>query len=336
MFVVAVAVCAIAILSGLIFERVQRQRDQERFPQVGRSIDIGRRALNIYCSGSGQPAVIFESGATWPFLKDPKEMFQNGLPHPGYSWVYIQAEAAKSTTACWYDRAGSGWSDLGPYPRDSASQARDLHALLQAAGIVPPYVLVAESSAALDVRVFTGFYPNEVAGLVLADGADPDFFSKARGAKAGRFPAFVGQGQDASAQLFNQVGLYRLSPVPPPGPPPKEISAAQWNTIWHLTKAGKSRSALLQDIASWQESSNEARAAGKLGDRPLIVLSSGNTPVAPEFRTQWMDLQADTARLSSHGKQLVVNGISGDLVYQAPDRVIEAVRQVLGEARRER
>src|SRR5215510_10698001 len=107
-------------------------------------------------------------------------MWENGAPRPGYSWVWIQAALAKYTTACWYDRAGSGWSDLGPYPRDSVSQARDLHALLRAAGVPTPYVLIAESSAALDAHVYTGSYPEDVAGLVCVNGVHPDLLDKRR------------------------------------------------------------------------------------------------------------------------------------------------------------
>jgi len=56
----------IGLLTGLLYEQAQRALDREHFPQVGRSVDIGGRMLNIYCSGEGQPAVILESGANWP------------------------------------------------------------------------------------------------------------------------------------------------------------------------------------------------------------------------------------------------------------------------------
>src|SRR5438270_1664087 len=173
---VGAGIVVMGLVSGLLYEQAQRARDRERFPQVGRSVDIGGRTLNIDCSGSGQPAVILESGANWALssaVHDPKTIFANGGPRPGYSWVSIQRALATVTTVCWYDRAGSGWSDLGPYPRDSASQARDLHALLRAAQVPAPYVLVGESSAALDARVYTDIYPSEVAGLVLVNWADP-------------------------------------------------------------------------------------------------------------------------------------------------------------------
>jgi hypothetical protein len=39
--------------------------------------------------------------------------------------------------------------------------------------------------------------------------------------------------------------------------------------------------------------------------------------------------------LSTRGKQIVVDESSGDLIYEAPDAIVEAVRQVLGDVRRQ-
>ena len=328
---------ALALVSGLLYEQTQRARDRERYPQIGRSIDIGGRTLNIDCAGAGQPAVILESGANWALnsgVYDPKTMFSNGGPRPGYSWVPVQRALATVTTVCWYDRAGSGWSDLGPYPRDSAAQARDLHALLGAAQVPPPYVLAGESSAALDARVFASFYPSEVAGLVLVNWADPALFLDLRsnnGKRASRIPQLIYHSQDVAAQLFNSVGLYRLGPVPPAPPPPKGLTAAEWNTIWFLTHSSKAVSALMQDIASWRLSSAEARAAGSLGGRPLLVLSAGNISATPEFLAAWTNAQSDLTRLSTRGRQIAVAG--SDLMYDAPDAIAQAVRQIIAELR---
>src|SRR5947209_6181962 len=95
----------IALVTGFSYEQLERRRDRERLPQLGRSMDIGGRTLNVFCSGAGTPAVIFESSA----------------PRPGYSWVLVQRGVARLTRACWYDRAGFGWSEPGPYPRTSAA-----------------------------------------------------------------------------------------------------------------------------------------------------------------------------------------------------------------------
>src|SRR5258708_5227866 len=87
-----------AILVGFSYEKLGEKRDREKFPQVGRSIDIGGRSLNIFCSGEGRPAVILDTGGT----------------APGYENLLIQKKITQFTQACWFDRAGLGWSDPSP------------------------------------------------------------------------------------------------------------------------------------------------------------------------------------------------------------------------------
>src|SRR5262249_50319357 len=151
-----------------------------------------------------------------------------------------------------------------------------------------PYVLVAESSAALDAHVYGGSYPGDVAGLVFVNGVHPDLLLKKRpgGGRMGLLPEFVFHSQDKMAQLFNEVGFYGLglSNRPAPAALPEGITSSEWTTIWRLTRSAKARSALLQEIAAWQRSTAEARTAGSLGDRPLVVLSGENTALPSEDR----------------------------------------------------
>ncbi len=159
--IIAIATLALMV-AGMVYEKVGEWHDRRRYPQIGRSVDIGGRTLNLYCSGKGGPTVVFEPpGHT-----------------AGYTWMSIQPQIAKFTLACWYDRAGYGWSDPGPSPRTFYAIARDLHALLHAAAILPPYVLVAGAgNGTFHVRVYHGLSPSEVAGAVLVDASDPDVFA---------------------------------------------------------------------------------------------------------------------------------------------------------------
>src|SRR6266487_6611034 len=153
----AVAAVGLAII-GFVYERVAARRDRRAFPQIGRSVDIGGRSLNLYCSGEGSPAVVFDSGG--------------GMP--GYSWLLVQPAVAKLTRACWYDRAGYGWSDPAPAPHGSDAIAKDLHELLRAGGVAAPYVLVGHSFGGFNVRMYDHLYAADVAGLVLVDPSHED------------------------------------------------------------------------------------------------------------------------------------------------------------------
>ena len=46
-----------------------------------------------------------------------------------------------------------------------------------------------------------------------------------------------------------------------------------------------------------------------------------------------MSAQTDLARLSTRGRQVIVGGGGGDLLYDAPDAIVEALQQVLAEVR---
>lgn len=73
-----------------------------------------------------------------------------------------------------YARPGLGRSEPAPVttPRGVHAAAHELHALLRAAEIPAPWVLVGHSYGALICEVFAAEWPQETAGLVLVDGSD--------------------------------------------------------------------------------------------------------------------------------------------------------------------
>ena len=120
----------LALLGGFTYEQIGGARDASQLPtRIGQVVDIGGRTLNLYCSGQGTPTVILETGGN----------------SPGYAWLLLQSKMAVFTRACWYDRAGVGWSDPPSSPRTSASVASDLHKALHQAGVLPPSVMAGGS-----------------------------------------------------------------------------------------------------------------------------------------------------------------------------------------------
>lgn len=119
----------------------------------GQLIPVNGHKLHIDCQGTGSPAVILESGAG-EFSTD---------------WTLLQPSLAKLTRVCAFDRAGIAWSDPTPTFEHLATAATDLHLLLAAAGLRPPYILVGHAMGTLFARDYQRRFPTEVAGLVLLD-----------------------------------------------------------------------------------------------------------------------------------------------------------------------
>ncbi len=113
--------------------------------------------MRIDCMGSGSPTIVLDAG----------------LGNDGLIWGGVQPVLAKTTRACSYDRAGFGWSDALPPPRDADHIADELHGLLAAAGINGPVVLMGHSIAGMYIRDYATRYPTNVAGLIFVDGSTP-------------------------------------------------------------------------------------------------------------------------------------------------------------------
>jgi pimeloyl-ACP methyl ester carboxylesterase len=325
-----VGLTLLALIAGAGYEELGRRRDRRLLPPIGQAVDIGGRALHLNCGGTGSPTVILASGAATP----------------GYTWLPIQSELAQSIHTCWYDRAGEGWSDPGPYPPTSGADARDLHTLLHGAAVPPPYLLVGHSLGGLDVRIFAGLYPDEVAGVVLVESAHEDEPRRAPAAYLGpRPPRYAWFPLHLLFRLCARVGLIRaLSP-------PITLAQPADRTVDQVVAALRRQP---QAVASYSsrgvvspDSYAEAHAAAGLGDRPLIVLTRGrpapHPPLTPEeeesaaYEEVWMhELQPQLARLSTRGRQVIVASSGHRIPDEAPGAVIDAVREVLSQVRRMR
>jgi hypothetical protein len=122
-------------------------------PVPGNFYSVNGRQMHIYCSGAGSPTVVIETGASASWL----------------GWQGVQPQLAQVTRVCTYDRAGHGWSEPRPGPRDAETTVRELHGLLDQAGVQRPLVLAGHSLGGLLVREYAREFPAEVVGAVLID-----------------------------------------------------------------------------------------------------------------------------------------------------------------------
>jgi pimeloyl-ACP methyl ester carboxylesterase len=114
-------------------------------------------ALAYALTGAGQPTVVLQSG-----LGDGRA-----------PWAAVVSKLSATHAVFSYDRPGYGQSSATAEARDPCSVATELHGLLGAAGVAPPYVLVGHSLGGLYQYAFARLYPAEVAALVLLDPTHP-------------------------------------------------------------------------------------------------------------------------------------------------------------------
>jgi alpha-beta hydrolase superfamily lysophospholipase len=121
--------------------------ERERNPVPGKFHTVNGLQMHIDCSGTGSPVVVMEAAAsaTW------------------WLWRNVQSDLARITEVCSYDRAGHGWSEPRKGPRDAETIVRELHLLLEQAGIKRPFVLAGHSAGGLYVREYVREFPGEIA-----------------------------------------------------------------------------------------------------------------------------------------------------------------------------
>src|SRR5215216_5767153 len=276
-------------------------------------VDIGHgRRLYLECRGQGGPTVVLVSGygnhgGVWSVASDE-------VPQP-----QVLPAVAGFTRVCAYDRPGTVGFDLDdpadrsrsdpvPQPTTAAAAVDDLHALLRAAAVPGPYVLVGHSLGGLYTRLYASTYPDEVAGMVLVD------------AISERFRAVVTPEQWAiSLEIFQS-----------PSTLPQLAAYRDYERI---------------DFDAVFDEMLRATAARPLRQMPLVVLSAGLVPdtselgldLPPGFQDSFTAAaranQSFQARLLPDARQVVVPEAGHYIHVERPRPVIDAVRQVVTAVR---
>ncbi len=254
---VLVGLIVVLLAAGFTYQSIAEANDARAYPPPGQRVDVGGYKLHLYCAGEnkeGRPTVILDA------------LFPGAVSN----WAWVQPAIAKTTRVCAYDRAGLGWSDSGTMPRDALHHAQELHTLLQNAGVPGPYVLVGHSLGGLSVRMFADQYPDEVAGVVLIEGTNPDSW-KAQGKPEG---VGVDRNQLAVAPTLARFGIFRLGLIPSYSSdldlPPQQ--RAELQAFFHTARSLET----IRDVdASFAAALDQVRNAGNLGSKPLAIVLGG-------------------------------------------------------------
>ena len=295
------------MLVGYIYEPIAEAADAKAYPPPGQLVDVGGYSLHINCTGTGSPTVVIDAG----------------LGDWSTSWRgYVQPEVAKTTRVCTYDRAGMGWSEAGPLPRDAAHFARELHTLLQNANVPRPYVMVGHSLGGFAVRVFVHEYASEIVGVVLIDSMSPKQMTQS--------PTALSQSESRSQPFSLQATLARFGVVrllvKLPGIAPS-VGPNQ-EAYYPLYIRPQSLQTTDNESQGMSAAGVQAAAVKTFGDLPLIVLTAGlnNLPEWPVWQTELLDL-------SSNSEQLFAENSGHNVQAEEPDAAVAAILQMVEQVR---
>lgn len=308
------------------YQIVGEARDRRRYPPPGELVDIGGRRLHLLRAGEGGPAVVIASS----------------LGETGVGWAEIQRRLAEHTTVIAYDRAGLGWSDPGPWPTGRRMVA-DLHALLSAEGVPPPYVLVGHSLGGLLMRLYQTTHPEQVAALVVVDSSHPDQQRRLRASSAGWQVSRAHSWLRVAKFAVRPLGWTRLrargAEIPTHlrrGLPPETAAGAM-----AMRLSSRQRRADVREMAAFPSLAAEVGRAvpsgpGSLARLPLVVITrDANAKLLwpPEAEAVWQELQADLALLSERTTHLHAT-VGDHFVHRAdPDLVVRVIAELVDQIR---
>jgi pimeloyl-ACP methyl ester carboxylesterase len=303
----------------------------------GRLIDIGGWRLHLNCTGT-------RSAAT------PIVILEAGVGDFSVEWSLVQPGVARFARVCSYDRAGDGWSDLGPHPRTMHQIVYELHTLLDRAGERPPYVLVGHSYGGWPVRLYASTYPADVAGMVLVEaGADDPLRMLGDGRVVHSSDLATGKAIP-SVQTSSPL---RESDIPPAAlaqimaglpdaslhanDPPRDklpIEAQRMRT-WALGQVKHVAAAVNpfenEELAELR--ADRARDDHPLGDMPFIVLTRGlpdeTGPDGPALEAEHRKEHITMATLSRRGKLIVAEHSGHHIQLDEPQLVVTTIQQVV-------
>jgi pimeloyl-ACP methyl ester carboxylesterase len=315
---------AAVLAAGCVYQWWGKRRDARLYPPPGRMIEVGNGTrLHLFETGVGGPAVIFESG----------------LATTSLNWRGLQKSLAGFTRCVAYDRAGLGWSDPCRTPRTPSHIVQELRALLKAAQIEPPYVLVGHSFGGLVVRRYALEYPAEVAGVVLVDPLTSE--------EADRHRPLLKLGMRVSRRgaILARIGFVRLVGA-------LLLAGSRWlpemagriaigekagivnrvagevgklpRDLWPMIAAHWSNPKSFAGVAAYFEAlpagADEMRDAPPMDGIPVTLLTAG-------------ERQPAIAGLASNVTHLVASRSGHWIHLDEPELVVDAVRQLVARSR---
>jgi pimeloyl-ACP methyl ester carboxylesterase len=303
--------------AGALWNVLAIRHYRNAYPPPGNLYTVNGERMHLYCSGTGSPTLVLESGHGNDFLV----------------WGKLQPQLSGTTRVCSYDRAGFGWSAAQPGPRDASHIANQLHELLRQADINGPLVLMGHSAGGLYIRAFATQYPHEVAGLVFVDASSPT-------QNLVMPSALKAMDENSAFQFVVFEAMVRLGVARAVGMCDQVVPGfeAQAGLLKADACIPTQINVYQREETAFSASLLDTAKTGPYGDLPILVFSRDPKqplplrlpPAVTAAQLQqgmliWDGLQQGLAQLSTHGHRIIANGSGHYIQFDRPDVLNSAV-----------
>ncbi|MDF2474316.1 MAG: alpha/beta hydrolase [Anaerocolumna sp.] len=307
---VLVTTIIIIFAGGYIYQTLCVRSDNKKYRPVGDLYEINNKMMHLYTGGSGDATVVFAAG--W------------GTVNPYVDYYPLYDETSKYAKFVVYDKFGYGYSDFTDQPRDLDVIVDEIHELMIKADVKSPYIFVGHSLASLECLRYAQRYPDEVKGIILIDGGNPEFYDKT---KPVTFISVI-QRQlinfGIARVLYNINGFADTINSERNGLQllPEELKNI--DEMATLLKANNEN--ITDEMRRSQENAKKVVSGGKLGNIPLIIITAGDFGNAGK---DWLDSQEKLTEWSNNSKQFIVEDSRHYIHQYHPEIITSEIMEII-------
>ena len=308
--IIVFLVLFVLLAAGFIYQKISVGIDLKSYKPVGKLYLVGNKMMHIYTGGSGRSTVIFAAG--W------------GTANPYVDFYPLYNEVSKHAKFAVYDRFGYGYSDISDKERDIDTIVDEIHELLNKSGQKPPYIFAGHSLASLETIRYAQRYKDEVKGIVLIDGGNPELYA------AQKPVTFISVFQKQAIRFGIARLLYKIDSF-------EDSINSERNTLKllpsnlkeldktsTLIKSGNDN--IIDEMKRSQSNAKKVVDGGILGNIPLTVISTGSFGQASQG---WLNSQEKLKGWSTLGKQFTVKDSKHYIHQYKPEIIVNEILKIV-------
>ncbi len=299
-------------LLGIIYQQVATYYLASSLGRVGRLVKVGDANMHLYESGTDNKLPLV-------FATDI------GVNVPYVETYSLHSKLAHSHPVSVYDKPGYGWSEMTSAPRDIDTICKEIHTLLHSSEIlddedtyIEPFIFVGYGMSSLEILRYAQLYPDDVAGIVLIEGASPQFCVDFNNIMIMESLLTNGLRNIGVLRLFsntnmvsNTLGIHKdYAP---------ELQTL--NKGLALEKTWNRN--VLAERLKIQDNGQTVLDGGDLGDIPLRIITS-----QANVYSSWMRTQRSMLTLSSDSKQTYIEGSVDYIQEDDVSTILEVIEEL--------